>query len=65
MIAHARTFLRPYFDSVPSLDHSFWLEPTPVGPLLLSLALFAGLAALGWLAGVALASLEARDAPAE
>ena len=64
VIAHAGTFLRPYFGGIPSLDHPFWLDPARVGPLLLSLALFAGLGALGWLAGVALASREARDAPA-
>ncbi len=65
VIAHAGTFLRPSLGGKPSLDHPFWLDPARVGTLLPSLALFAGLGALGWLAGVALASLEARDAPAE
>lgn len=56
VIAHAGTFLGPYFVGAPTLDHPFWLDPARVGLLLLSLALFAALGVLGWFAGAALAA---------
>lgn len=62
VIAHAGTFLRPSFGGVPSLNVSFWLDAARVAPMLLSLALFAALGALGWLAGIA---IMARETPAQ
>lgn len=54
VIAHAGTFLGLSFGAGPALDAAFWLNGGRVAPMLLSLAFFAALGALGWLAGISL-----------
>lgn len=54
VIAHAGAFLGLSFDGGPALDAAFWLDAARIVPMLLSLALFATLGALGWLAGLSL-----------
>lgn len=61
VIAHAGTFFGPRFGGGPIFAAPFWLDSALLGVLLLSLALFAALGALGWLAGVAWASRAAPE----